>query len=62
VEHHLFSKVCSVHYPQIHPLVRSIAHKHGVPYNEAPTFRQAVISHLHMLDRLGKPPLKVVSN
>jgi linoleoyl-CoA desaturase len=53
VEHHLFPKVCSVHYPALGPMVRAAAEKHGIPYNENPTLRQAIASHWAMLRRLG---------
>lgn len=54
VEHHLFPKVCSVHYPALAPMVRAAAEKHGIPYNENPTLRQAIASHWAMLRRLGQ--------
>jgi linoleoyl-CoA desaturase len=55
VEHHLFPKVCSVHYPAISPIVEQVARECGVPYHAAPTFRAAVRSHLAMLRQLGAP-------
>ncbi|XXF77509.1 acyl-CoA desaturase [Myxococcaceae bacterium GXIMD 01537] len=54
VEHHLFPKVCSVHYPAISAIVRETAREHGVPYYANPTFLGAVRSHLKMLGRLGR--------
>jgi linoleoyl-CoA desaturase len=53
VEHHLFPRVCSVHYPQIAPIVREVAARHGVPYHSHPTFRAAVRSHLATLRLFG---------
>jgi fatty acid desaturase len=32
IEHHLFPRICSTHYPTIQPIVRRIARKHGVRY------------------------------
>jgi linoleoyl-CoA desaturase len=55
VEHHLFPRVCSVHYPAISPIVEQVAQECGVPYHAAPTFRAAVGSHLSMLKQLGAP-------
>lgn len=55
VEHHLFSKVCSVHYPTISPIVREVAHKYGVPYNAHRTVFTALGSHLRTLKKLGNP-------
>jgi len=56
VEHHLFPKICSVHYPALSLIVRTAAEKHGIPYNHHETFRSAVRSHLRTLKRLGKTP------
>jgi linoleoyl-CoA desaturase len=56
IEHHLFPKICSVHYPAISAIVRSTAAAHGVPYNEHATLRGAIRSHYRMLKRLGQDP------
>jgi len=56
IEHHLFPKICSVHYPAISAIVRSTAEAHGVPYNEHATLRGAIRSHYRMLKRLGQDP------
>lgn len=53
VEHHLFPKVCSVHYPALSQIVREVAEKHGIPYHHHDTFREAVASHLRTLKWLG---------
>jgi linoleoyl-CoA desaturase len=53
IEHHLFPKVCSVHYPAISGIVRTVASEHGIPYHLNPTFTGAFASHLKMLKRLG---------
>ena len=55
IEHHLFSKVCSRHYPALSRIVREVAARHGVPYNVHRTFLDAVRSHLKMLASLGRP-------
>jgi linoleoyl-CoA desaturase len=53
IEHHLFPKTCSVHYPAIAPIVQEVATKHGVPYYDQPTVMSAVRSHLRMLRKFG---------
>ena len=53
IEHHLFPKVCSVHYPAISTIVKDTAAKYGVPYYDQPTVMAAVRSHLTMLRKLG---------
>jgi len=58
VEHHLFPRVCSVHYPAISRIVEAVAHRNGVVYNSQPTFRAAVRSHYVMLRRFGRETLE----
>jgi linoleoyl-CoA desaturase len=53
IEHHLFPKICSIHYPAIAPIVASVARRSGVPYHCHPTFMSAVRSHYRMLRALG---------
>ncbi|MEA2723707.1 MAG: linoleoyl-CoA desaturase [Gemmatimonadales bacterium] len=53
IEHHLFPRVCSVHYPALSGVVRTVAQRHGVPYNEHRTLIGAVSSHHRMLKLLG---------
>ncbi|MBM4187034.1 MAG: acyl-CoA desaturase [Gemmatimonadetes bacterium] len=53
IEHHLFPKVCSVHYPAIAPIVESVAARHGIPYHAHPSLMAAVRSHQRMLKQFG---------
>jgi linoleoyl-CoA desaturase len=53
IEHHLFPRICSVHYPALSGVVRTVAQRHGVPYNEHRTLLRAVSSHHRMLKLLG---------
>jgi len=55
IEHHLFPRICSVHYPAIAPIVRQTAEEYGVPYHYNPTLRDAIRSHHRMLKRFGRP-------
>lgn len=54
IEHHLFPKICSTHYPAISKIVRAVAQAHGVPYVDNPSFLGAAYSHWKMLRRLGQ--------
>ncbi|GAB3908074.1 acyl-CoA desaturase [Larkinella knui] len=54
IEHHLFPKVCHIHYPVIANIVRDTAHEFGLPYIENPTFSAALVSHYRLLKELGK--------
>ncbi|MGE0442841.1 MAG: fatty acid desaturase [Gemmatimonadales bacterium] len=53
VEHHLFPKVCSAHYPALGPIVERVAHRHDIPYYANPTLMAAVRSHYRMLRKHG---------
>jgi len=55
IEHHLFPKICSVHYPQISSIVRRVAHNYDVPYNYHETLGIAVKSHYKTLKEFGSP-------
>ena len=59
IEHHLFPKVCHIHYPVITAIVRETAHEFGLPYIENQTFSSALISHYRLLKKLGREPVKV---
>lgn len=55
IEHHIFPKICSIHYPAISPIVEATAREFGIPYHINPTFGQAVASHYRTLKKHGKP-------
>jgi linoleoyl-CoA desaturase len=54
VEHHLFPKICHVHYPAISEIVESTCKEFGVPYFAHRTVRSALKSHVKLLNKLGK--------
>ena len=58
IEHHLFPKTCSIHYPAISPIVEEVANELGVPYNCHKTFSDAVASHFRTLKKFGDPDFK----
>lgn len=51
VEHHLFPKICHIHYPAISNIVRETALEYKLPYLENKTFFDAMISHYNMLKK-----------
>jgi linoleoyl-CoA desaturase len=61
VEHHLFPTVCSVHYPDIRPIVRECAERHGVPYHDRPSLSAAIGAHWELLRRHGRRPALVAA-
>lgn len=54
VEHHLFPKICHVHYPNIAKIVKQTAKEFNVPYLENQTFFKAIKAHFKLLRNLGK--------
>jgi linoleoyl-CoA desaturase len=55
IEHHLFPRVCHIHYPALAPIVRETAREFGLPYLENLSFGAALRSHYRLLRRLGQP-------
>lgn len=54
VAHHLFPKVCHVHYKKISPIIKAVAKDHGLDYREVSKFRLAIASHFRLLKELGR--------
>lgn len=54
IEHHLFPKVCHIHYPAIAVIVKQTAKEFNLPYMESPTLFSAIMSHYRILRKLGK--------
>lgn len=54
IEHHLFPKVCHIHYPAISKIVRETAREFELPYITSPTFMEALQSHYRTLRKFGK--------
>jgi linoleoyl-CoA desaturase len=55
VEHHLFPRICHVHYPALSAIVERVCREHGVRFNQQPTLRAALASHRRWLWRMGHP-------
>lgn len=55
IEHHLFPRICHIHYPALSPLVEQTCHEFGVNYQANETFRAAIASHYRWLRRMGMP-------
>lgn len=58
VEHHLFPKICSIHYPAISKIVAETTKKYNIPYYCDSSLRQAVVSHYNTLKAFGQPTNK----
>jgi linoleoyl-CoA desaturase len=55
VEHHLFPKVCHMHYPALAKIVGEVSREHGLLHRTNLTFSDAIGSHVQHLRRLGVP-------
>jgi linoleoyl-CoA desaturase len=55
IEHHLFPKVCHVHYPRISGIVQAVCAEFGVRYAAHDNLFGAVSSHWRFLRRMGRP-------
>jgi linoleoyl-CoA desaturase len=53
IEHHLFPRICHVHYAALAPLVEQTCREFGVNYQANETFRSAIASHFRWLRRMG---------
>ena len=53
IEHHLFPKVCHLHYPGLSRVVKDVCERRGIVYRVQPTMFSALRSHIGHLKRLG---------
>jgi linoleoyl-CoA desaturase len=54
IEHHLFPKICHIHYPAISKIIKQACAEFGVHYIEYPRVRYAVASHVAFLREMGR--------
>ncbi len=55
VVHHLFPRVCHIHYPALSRIVEAACRDFGVRYSAHRTFLAGIVSHFRWLRRLGRP-------
>jgi linoleoyl-CoA desaturase len=55
VEHHLFPKICHIHYVRLSAIVQTVCAEYGVRYSAHDGFFAAVSSHWRWLRRMGRP-------
>jgi linoleoyl-CoA desaturase len=55
VEHHLFHKICHVHYPALSKVVEEACKEFGVKYHARKSFLSALASHYRWLVIMGRP-------
>jgi linoleoyl-CoA desaturase len=56
IEHHLFPRICHVHYPHIARIVEAVCIEFGVRYSAPRSAIGAVLSHWRWLRCMGRPP------
>jgi linoleoyl-CoA desaturase len=56
VEHHLFPRICHVHYPDLSRIVERTCRDCGVPFRTHRSFLSGVASHYRWLRRMGQDP------
>jgi linoleoyl-CoA desaturase len=54
IEHHLFPRICHIHYPAISKVVKKVCEEFGINYVSYPTVRAAVGAHFRFLRTLGR--------
>jgi linoleoyl-CoA desaturase len=54
VEHHLYPKICHVHYPAISKIVEATTQEFNIPYYVYDSFWDALRAHTKTLKRLGR--------
>ncbi|MDX2035203.1 MAG: acyl-CoA desaturase [Isosphaeraceae bacterium] len=62
IEHHLFPRICHVHYPAISPIVAECCRDFGIPYHVHETVRSAVASHMRHIAALARRPDSTLSS
>jgi linoleoyl-CoA desaturase len=55
VEHHLFPRVCHVHYPALSRVVEAVCQEYGVRYSAHPSLLAGLRAHHRWLRRMGRP-------
>jgi linoleoyl-CoA desaturase len=54
VEHHLFPRICHIHYPALSKIVKQHCVQFQLPYHSYPTLRAALASHVRTMKQLGQ--------
>lgn len=54
IEHHLFPRICHIHYPAISRVVEATCLEYGIPYRANRSFGAGIASHYRWLRWMGK--------
>ena len=56
IVHHLFPRICHIHYPALSRIVEKTCHEFGVRYSVHKSFFAGIRSHYRWIKRMGKTP------
>jgi linoleoyl-CoA desaturase len=62
IEHHLFPRICHIHYPKLSRLVENACRRAGVHYHAHETVFSGVRSHFRWLREMGRPPTMTIES
>jgi linoleoyl-CoA desaturase len=62
VIHHLFPNLSYRHFQAVQGIVKETCVKHGISYQEFPSFGSAILAHFKFLSVLGKKPTLEVNH
>ena len=57
IEHHLFYKICHIHYPKMAKIIKETCDTFNIPYKVNPSFWSAIKSHYLFLKKMGNPEM-----
>lgn len=55
IEHHLFNRICHIHYPALSKIVEETCKEFGIRYAAHKSIASAIASHFRWLVQMGKP-------
>ena len=61
VVHHLFPRVCHIHYPALSRIIEEACGEFGVQYTAHRTFLAGIVSHFRWLRQMGRPQTVPIS-
>ncbi len=62
IEHHLFPRICHIHYPAIARVVEAACREYGVPYHANRSFGAGIASHYRWLRHMGRMPIPMATD
>jgi linoleoyl-CoA desaturase len=54
IEHHLFPRICHIHYPALSRIVEATCRDFGIKYVSYPTIWAAIVAHYRFVKELGR--------